>query len=445
MAVPTSGRMTGDPLAPLQTQARRLVRDGLLAFTLGIAPAGAWLALAPLASAVIAPAVVKVDLNRRPVQHAEGGIVRAVLVRDGQRVAAGEPLIVLGDVSVDADLNRLGYRVNAEAASMARLESEQAASTVLKFAPDLLAAARADPRLDEQIGKERALFAARRNALTGQAVLLREQRDRVAQEIGALRSQVAQASQSIGHQNSELETNRHLFEDGFISAARIAQLQASVSDYAVKVEERRSELARAEQRKVEIDLKLLSLDSEYRQQASDQLKVTGSRLSEIQQELRKARDAAARQVIAAPAAGEVIGLKVAVPGSVIAPRETIAEIVPDNPRLVVEARLRTEDIDRVRRDQPAEIRFTAFKARSTPMVTGKVVYISGDRLAERDSNSAFYVALIEVDARSLQEAGPLRLVAGMPAEAYLMGDERTPLRYLMEPVTQVLQRAARER
>lgn len=445
IAASATNAATSATLADLDREARRLVRRGLLFFALGFIPAMAWMALAPLASAVVAPAFVKVDLNRRPVQHAEGGLVREVKVRDGQRVTAGEPLIVLSDVSVDADLNRLGYRVNAERAGVARLEAEQGSLAAVAFPAELLSAAQTDDRLAEQIGKERALFAARRDALKTQSVLLREQIAHVAQEMGALRAQIAQAGASIGHQRNELETNRNLQGDGFVSGTRISQLEAGVADYGVKLEERRSELARAEQRRVEIDLKLRSLDSGYRQQASEQLKVAASRLSEIEQDLRKSRDAAARQVIVAPVSGEVIGLKFTAPGAVIPPRETIADIVPADSRLVIEAHLRTEDIDRVRQGQPADIHFTAFKSRSTRLVAGKVLYVSADRFVDRETNSAYYTALIEADARALEAAGAVKLVAGMPAEVYLKGEARTPLQYLIEPVTQVLRRAGRER
>jgi epimerase transport system membrane fusion protein len=443
--LPLSGAAGSGSLAALHVEARTLVRSGLVVFALGIVPASAWLALAPLASAVLAPGFVKVDLNRRPVQHAEGGIVSEVRVRDGQRVSAGEPLIVLGDVSVEADLNRLGYRVNAEQAGLARLEAEQAGLDTIDFPAALRLAAADDQRLAEQLAKERALFAARRDALTGHAHLLGTQRDKVVQEIDALRSQVERAGASIGHQKDELEMNRRLSSDGFISATRVSQLEAAVADYAVKLEERRSELARAEQRRVEIELKSRSLYSDYRQQASDQLKVTASRLSEIQQELRKSRDAAARQVIVAPTAGDVIGLRITAPGAVVAPRETIADIVPADVRLVIEARIRTEDIDRVAPGQEADIRFTAFKSRSTRLVAGRVIYVSSDRFTDRDTDSAYYTTLIEADPRSLHGAGGIKLVAGMPAEVYLKGETRTPLQYLAEPVSQVLRRAARER
>ena len=436
----------GDPaLAPHLDEARRLARRGAAVLLLGVLPIGGWLALAPLSSAVVAGAFVKVDLDRRPVQHAEGGLVREVKVRDGQRVARGEPLLVLGDVSVDADLQRLTQRLQGERAAMARLEAEQLGARLLQFPPDLLAAAAGEPRLAELIEKERALFEARREALTGQIVLLRAQRERVVQEEGALREQIDRAAESLKFQKAELETNRGLLKDGFISATRIAQLEAAVADYGVKLEERRSELARAQQRAVDADLRIKSLEGEYRQQASDQLKLASVRLSDVQQELRKSTDAAARQVIVAPAAGEVINLRFPSPGAVIPPRETIADIVPADPRLVIEAQLRTEDINRVQRGQAAEIRFTAFKYRTTQLVRGTVFYVSADRTVDRATNAAYYTALIEADPPSLKAAGDMALQAGMPAEVYITGETRTPLQYLLEPVTQVLRRAGRER
>jgi HlyD family secretion protein len=434
-----------DPLAPHVEDMRRLCRWGAIAVLAGVVPVAAWMVFAPLSSAVVAQGYVKVDLNRRPVQHAEGGTVREVLVRDGQRVRQGEPLLVLGDVSVDADKNRLNLRVRMERASLARLEAEQSMAAAIAFAPDLIEGARTDPRLAEQMAKERALFDARRDSLVGQVRLLQAQREKIADEIRALRAQVAQADASMAFQRSDLETNRKLLKDGFISATRIAQLEGTVADYGVKLEERRSELARAQQRLVDAELRIRSLENEYRQQASDQLKVTTARLSEIEQEQRKSIDASARQVIAAPATGEVIDLKYTAPGSVIAPRETIADIVPGDTRLVTEARIRTEDISRVHKGQAADVRFTAFKYRTTHLVHGTVTYISADRLLDRANGAPYYAVLIEADAESLHRAGDLKLQAGMPAEVYIQGEERTPLQYLVEPVTQVLRRAARER
>ena len=434
-----------DPLLQHVSEARRLTYWGMAVVIGGLLPVAAWMTFAPLSSAVVAQAYVKVDLNRRPVQHAEGGIVRQVLVRDGQRVRQGEPMLVLGDVSVDADKNRLDYRVKTERASLARLDAEQSMGPAIIFPADVVEAAKADPRLAGQIAKERALFAARRDALVGQVRLLRSQRDKVAEEIVALQAQITQANESIKFQKIDLDTNNKLRKDGFVSATRIAQIEGTVADYGVKIEERRSELARAQQRTVDIDLRIRALEGEYSQQASDQLKVATARLSEIEQEQRKSVDASARQVITAPASGEVIGLKYSAPGSVIPPRETIADIVPDDKRLVTEARIRTEDISRIGRGQAADIRFTAFKYRTTQLVHGKVIYISADRLVDRATEVPYYSVLVEADPASLAKAGDLKLLAGMPAEIYIEGERRTPLEYLLEPVTQVLRHAVRER
>ena len=433
-----------DAQAHLQ-ELRRLCRWAAVVVVVGLLPLAAWMALAPLASAVIAPGQVKVDLDRRPVQHAEGGTVLEVLVRDGQQVRKGDPLLVLGDVSVDADRNRLAYRVVAERAGLARLDAEQLMADAVTFPADVLAAARDDTRLAEQLTRERQLFATRRDALGHQVRLLQVQGARVAEEIEALQAQVDKARQSLNFQRVELETNRKLLGEGFISPTRVAQLEGTVADYGVKIEERRSEFARAQQRLADAQLRITALQGEYRQQAGEQRRAAAARLSELEQELRKSADASARQVIRAPAAGAVIDLKYATPGAVIPPRETIAGIVPADTRLLTEARIRPEDVERVALAQPAEIRFTAFRNRTTRLVKGRVVYISPDRMVDRPTNVAYYAVQVEADPASLADAGELKLQAGMPADVYLQGERRTPLQYLLEPVTDVLRRAARER
>jgi HlyD family type I secretion membrane fusion protein len=196
---------------------------------------------------------------------------------------------------------------------------------------------------------------------------------------------------------------------------------------------------------VDTDLRIKGLESEYRQQASDQLKVAMVRMSEIQQELRKSTDASRRQVITAPVAGEVMNLRFTSPGSVIPPREPIADIVPTDPRLVVEAQIRPEDINRVHPGQAARMRLTAYNALTTPMVDGKVFYVSADRLLDRVTQQPYYIVLVEADPASLKQGGQLTLQAGMPAEVFIDGQVRTALQYLAEPITLILNRAGRER
>ncbi|MBA2724153.1 MAG: HlyD family type I secretion periplasmic adaptor subunit, partial [Methylibium sp.] len=190
--------------------ARRLRRAGLAIVCGAVLPIGAWLALAPLSMAVVAPAFVKVDLNRRPVQHLEGGIVRSVLVRDGQRVKAGEPVLVLGDVGVDADRNRLRLRLHVEQATFARLVAEQAFARTPDFGDELHAAATEDVRVARVVEKEQTLFDARRHSLLSERALLVTQRLRVQSEIGALHAQIGKAQTSLALQQRDLERSQGL-------------------------------------------------------------------------------------------------------------------------------------------------------------------------------------------------------------------------------------------
>jgi len=274
-------------------------------------------------------------------------------------------------------------------------------------------------------------------------VLMRTQGRYIEQEILALRAQIRQAEGSLTLQQEELKANRNLLKDGFISMTRLVQIEASVVDYASKLEERRSELSRAEQRLVENDLKMKSIQNQYAQTASDQLKATAARVGEIEQELRKSEDAAARQIVTAPATGEVIDLKFTSPGAVVHAGEPIAEIVPSDAKLMIEARIRPEDITHVHHHQRARVKFTAYSNRNTHIVTGEVTYVSADRLSDRATNASYYSLTILADAQSLISAGDLRLQAGMPAEVYLEGPQRTALEYLAEPITSVMRRAGR--
>jgi len=422
----------------------RIVRTATLAFVLALVPAGTWLAFAPLASGIAVEGVVTVDLHRRPVQHAEGGLVAEVRVRNGQRVRRGDPLLVLGDVAVSADADRLALRMRAEEAALARLLSEQAARASVVFPDALLEAARDDVRVRALLDNERAAFTARRETWLAQSALLRAQRARIADELASLDAQIGEARRSLALQREEAAAYSALQRDGFVSATRLTTLQAGLADYGVKLAERESEKARAEQRRIETELKLQSLDAEYRHRTTDVVKAAVQRIEELREEGRKSADASARQVIVAPVDGEIIDLRHPAPGALIGPRETVAEIVPDAPRLLVEARVRPEDIAQVHPGQSADVRFTAFDPRSTPVVTGRVAYVSADRLSDPRTQAAYYAAQVELAPGALQDAGVPPLQAGMPAEVFVRGRDRTALQYLTQPVTDVLRRGARE-
>jgi membrane fusion protein, epimerase transport system len=426
------------------TQASRLTRAGWMVVLGAILPIGAWTAMAPLSMAVIAPGFVRVDLNRRPVQHLEGGIVREVLVRDGQMVKAGEPVLLLGNVGVDADSNRVDFRVASERAALARLEAEQRLQNTISLPADLVATARKDARVQQAIDKEQSLFNTRRDSLRSEIALLNEQRQRIGQEMSAMRAQIAHAKNSYELQQKDLESNRKLAGDGFISSAKITQQEATVIDYAAKLEQYNSELLRAQQRIGDIDLKVKTIQNEFSKTASDQLKQTAARLSEFEQEQRKYGDAASRQVVTAPAAGEIIDLKVTSSGAVIRPGDTIAEIVPSEAKMLIEARIRPEDISYVANGQNARVKFTAFKYRNASMVEGKVTYVSADRLFDDQSRSHYYSVMIAANVEKLSADTDFKIQAGMPSEVYIDGARQTPLEYMLDPLTSTLRRSQRQ-
>ena len=390
---------------------RRLLLAGLAVIGIGVVGIGGWAMFAPLSGAVIAQGFVKVDLNRKVVQHQEGGIVRQILVRDGARVKQGEPLIVIEDVRVDAAFDLLRTQLDAERARVARLTAEAARPAELKFPADILARAQ-NPKTAESLEREKALYLARRRQLEDQLRELGTQVEETRREAAALGEQIAAEQRALGFQKEELAANE--------------------------------QLSKTRQRESELKLRQQSAVNAYRQSATDELKDATARSFDLEERLRPTRDASERQRIVAPIAGEVVGLRVNTAGAVIGPRDVLMEIVPEDKRLIVEARIRTEDVNYVRVGSPADLRLTAYKQRNTPLVEGTVSYMSGDSLQDNANTAPYYMAHIEVSAQALAEAGNLRMQAGMPAEIYIRTDSRTALDYLIAPVTAYFRRGMRE-
>lgn len=421
------------------------IRGGLLVIGAAVLGFGIWSAVAPLSAAIIAPGVVKVERNRKTVQHQEGGIVKAILVKDGDRVRAGQTLVVLEDERVAASVEVLRGQIDAEQAKTARLEAEREYRPALAFPAELQERARANPKLAELLASEAGFFKAKRDALEDQQRLLRSQIEESKRQVAALEHEVAAETTAIALMKEELEANRRLVDQGFVQKTRILGLQRSVAEYEARYGEHLADMSEARQRMADLELRIVNLRNSYIQQAADELTMTRNRLFDLQERLRPSLDAQARQKIVAPVAGEVVDNKVHTVGGVIGPREPIMDIVPLENPLIVEAQVGVEDIDELRVGMEAEVMLSAYKRRTTPMVHGKVSYVSADRLVERTSGKPYYVAHVTVDEASLAQAGAgIKLSAGMPAEVYIRTRERTALDYLLEPVTDTLRRSLRE-
>ena len=424
-------------------EAGPVVRSGLLILFAGLVSLGAWAIIAPLSGAVIAPGYVKIDLNRKVVQHQEGGIVSAIRVRDGERVKAGQELIVLDDVRVDAQLDLLRTQFDAERAKAARLEAERAVAGNLAFPRDIVSR-QSDPKINEMMQRERVLFRARREAMDSQIAVLRKQIRETTDEAAALSAQLQAEERALKLQKEELAANERLLDQGYVQKTRILTLQRAVAEYEAKYGEHRALASQARQRATELELRILSIRNQYVQNAADELKETSARMFDLEERIRPSKDASVRQRITSPIAGEVVGLRIFTPGSVIGPREVLMEIVPDDKRLIIEARIRPDDINYVRAGSHADVRLTAYKQRTTPLVEGQVTYVSGDRVVEQQTGQAYYIVHINISPESLARGGNLTLQAGMPAEVFIRTDERSTFDYLTAPITSYLRRAMRE-
>jgi HlyD family type I secretion membrane fusion protein len=426
-----------DPRA--QEALRRLSRHALIPLAIAGGLLILWSTLAPLSGAVIAAGRVKVELNRKTVQHQEGGIVRKILVRDGDLVRAGQPLLVIGDVRNDAELSLLQDQLVTERIRYARASAEAALSSSFQSPADLDTSIAKEP-----LAREQALFDSRRRTLNELVTSLNAQvRDAQAQA-DALSHQIESIEGSAKLASDELALNEKLVSQGFVQRSRLLQLQRDASDYRSRISEAQSELSLAHQRGGEVQARIRQTRNQYQQLAADESKESASKIREIEERLRPSKDQAERQYVRAPVDGKVMGLHVAAVGEVVAPREPLLDVVPTREKLVVEARIRPQDINHVREGSAAQVRLTPFDSRSTPLLAGSVTFVSPDLVTGPENSEAWFVATVVVDASALASRPGMQLQAGMPAELYVTTPARTLFQYLAKPFTSFTSHAMRE-
>jgi len=418
-----------------------LILAGSLIVLVGAGALGSWASLAPLRSAAIANGVVKVAGERRVVQHLEGGIVRDLFVREGESVQQGQILMRLVDVVPRARLGILQLEHDAVSAELARLEAELDGLASPRF-PEQLLQRRGDPAVARLIQGETRLFNHRREALQGQIEVLEQRKRQTRERIVAREAEIEATRTKLGFILQEIEGAETLLESGMYLKTRYYALKRSEADLNGTIGRLKGDIAEAREVIGETDLRILDLRNRFRSEASDRLQDLRARLRDVNERLDAASDVLTRTEIRAPASGEVFGLRAHTPGGVIAAGAPIMEIVPRDESLVVEVQVQPQDIDRVYLGMPAEVRFTAFSTRATPIFSARVSRISADRMTDQSRQRAYYVAQVEID-RSI--TGSLTLQPGMPAEVYLVAGERTPLDYLLKPLREQIQRGMTER
>lgn len=422
----------------------KIIRAGLITILVTFGGFGAWAIFAPLHGAVMAAGQVKVENSRKTIQHLEGGIVSQILVKEGQFVKQGETLIVLESTQVDAQLNMVGDQLAVEQASAARLQAEKAGRGTIVF-PAALVARSKEATIAEIMRNETALFNIRRQTLNSEIGLMQGQIAEVKREIAALDSQLKATDSTVGYLNEELAVNEKLAQKGFVAAPRLLEFKRSLSAQEDRRGEYNADVARAKQKINELGLRIASLRHEYSNQANNELKNSQDKVFDLQERQRVPQDAMRRQTITSPVAGRVVGLKVHTLGGVIGAREVLMDIAPEQGDLIIESRVQISDIDDLRLDMIAEVRLSAYKQRTTPLVQGKVISVGADSLIDESTRLPYYLAMIKVDAKSLKQAGDdIHLYPGMPAEVYILTHSRTAMQYLLDPITDTLNRSFRE-
>jgi HlyD family secretion protein len=435
--------MQSDAIAPLISIRKNLIA-GLAVVVVFAGGIGALSATAEISGAVIAPGSLVVDSSVKKVQHPVGGVVAELKVRDGDRVSAGDLLVRLDPTMAQANLAILTRSLDELAARQGRLESERDEAERLAL-PPALAARSGDPEVQRIIAAEQKLFNLRRIARAGQKLQMRERAIQLEEEIRGLDAQVKAKSQEIALIERELVGVRELREKSLVPLARLTSLQRE----ATRLDGERGQLiasvARAKAKIAETELQSIQIDQDLRSEVAKELRDIQAKTAELSERKIAAEDQLRRIEIRAPADGKVHQLSVHTVGGVIGQGETLMMIVPDADSLVIEAKVSPQDIDQVRLGQPAVLRFSNLNQRTTPELDSTVTMISADLTTDQRTGQSYYTVRIALPSDELARLGPVKLIPGMPVEAYVQTHARTMMSYLTKPLHDQVARAFREK
>lgn len=403
---------------------------------------GAWSRLAPIESAVVAPGVVAAATGLREVQHFEGGIVAAIPVAAGERVARGEVLLQLDATGPRARRNELQAQLFEALATQARLAAERDGADTIAF-PDALAGRLADLAAQDAMANQRALFDTRRRLHAERLDILDRTRDGLAAEIDGMRGQIAAGERRLAITAEELATARALLDRDLARRSEVLRLERERAALQGTVAETRAAIGAAEQRAAEARLRVAELRALRATEIAEELRAATARVHELEQQLAAADDVLRRTEIRAPVAGIVVDMSVGTVGGVVEAGATLMRLLPEGDAFVVQARIDPLDIDRVAPGLPATVWLTSLNRRSHSGIGGRVETISADRLADPATGAAYYLARVAMEAGAVERSGaPLQ--AGMGAEVMIATGAQSALDYLAAPIARSLSRAFRE-
>lgn len=424
---------------------KRIIRTGYIVVGVFVIGFLGWAALAPLDSAIVAQGVVVVETHRKTIQHLEGGIVHDVFVKEGQRVASGQPLVQLDDTEPNASLSLVRGQADALAAEEARLEAERDNSEKIDFPADLVARRGSDPKVAEALRGEQNTFDTHRATLAKQQAIYQQRINENRRIVAGLESQqqsVEQQSQLIAQESDSVQ---HLYDKGLSTLPRLLQLKRQAADLTGQHGQVSEKIAQVNLDSGEDELQIVNLRNQFMNDVVKDLRDVQTKRFEALDRLHAAKDVVSRLRMSAPVAGKVVSLAVHSRGAVIRPGDVVMEIVPVDDQLDVEAHVRPEDADDVHPGMSAKVNLGAYKQRRLPMIMGTVKTISADRLVDQHTNQPYFSVLISVDKSQLKDYPDIKLIPGMPVDVSLDTGARTALEYFVEPISGVFRRGMRER
>ena len=422
---------------------RRIIMSGLIIVGLFFGIGGAWVTFAQISGAVIASGEVRVDTERKTVQHLEGGIIHNILVRNGDSVEAGQPLIILDSSRIVSQTDQILLRLAAAQLADLRFNAEKNLASQVQWPQEN---SDIEPeKFTELLNLARKVFTSGRETLGNQIAMLRKQIGQLHQQDLSLDGRLEAEQEIVATLQEELEAKMILFKQQYIDKTRILELRRAIAEHRGMQAQLRGSQAELRERTAELRLRISALENEYRQNAAQQQDEIQQHLFDLQQQLLPLLDARQRLSISAPVSGDIVAMQVHSIGGVVRAGEPLLDIVPHGSPLIVECHIMVKDITHVQKGQEADVQLLAFKQRNTSKILGHVVYISADRIMQRTAygEQPAYVVHVELDKQQLKENN-LYISAGMPAAVFIRTKSRTVLDYILEPLTENFDRALRE-
>lgn len=428
---------------PAPADARRIGRMGLWALGIGFGGFLLWAGLAPLDEGVPGQGIVAIDTKRKAVQHLSGGIIKEVLVREGDVVKEGQLLIRLDEAVSRANYEAVRQRYLGLRAMQGRLQAEQAGLGTIQFHPDLQQAS-SDPLIGQQMQNQEQLFATRRSLLRSDLQSIEES---IQGQNGLLQGYASILVNRKNQQallNEELGHIRGLVNEGYVPRNRQLELQRMVAESGSSIADLMGNTVRAQRSIGELRQRAISRQQDYRREVETQLADVSRDVLGEEQKFKAVTDDLGRIEIKAPASGQVVSLAVQTVGGVVQPGQKLMDIVPEKEPLLLEAHVAPHLIDRVKAGLPVDVRFSSFAHAPQLVVDGEVISISGDLLTEPQTNVSYYLARVQVTEEGKKALGKHQLQPGMPVEVIFKTGERTMLTYLLHPLTKRVSAAMKE-